>query len=236
MPLVLRIDVDKSYGRSNLLQKIVSKIAENYWIPSISPLGYLHDLKKFLIYLNMESIKAHIYFRRCTLPPPDWFQNGLLGGHKLGLHAEDTRDFETFKKEFTDVQKYFNLVELTSFTKHGSGNWKSGRNHYPPYEPEKYLEWAELLGIPFLFGNKEDINEPCQSNGQNQFYSSAFWLDRPYTDYGQSSLQNVIDIAKVRNIVLLIHCADFVADERVAQGMRDLVSMAQEQGVSWITL
>jgi len=236
MPLILRVDVDKSYGRSNLLQKIASKIAENYWLPSIPSIGYLHDLKKLLLYLNQESIKAHIYFRKCTLPPRRWFHDGLLEGHKYGLHAEDTRSFQTFKKELEEVQAYFNSEILSSFTKHGSGKWKSGRNHYPPYEPEKYLEWSDILGIPFLFGNKEDINEACQPFGQYFYYPGAFWIDRPYTDYSQSSLQSVIDNARNRNIVVLMHCADFVGDAKVEEGMKQLVSIAKTQKVQWITI
>lgn len=236
MPLVLRIDVDKSYGRSTLLQKIASKIAENYWLPAIPSLGYLHDLKKFLNYLSEEKIPSHIYFRKCSLPPKNWFSGSLLKKHKFGLHAEDTRSFDTFKNELDDVQTYFHSNKISSFTKHGSGNWKSGRNHHPPYEPEKYFEWAEITGVPFLFGNLEDMNAPPQLNGKHYHYPGAFWIDRPYTSYETHSLQQVLDTAKNRNVIVLIHCADFLAVEAVALGMKQLVSMSKEQNIPWITL
>lgn len=236
MPLILRIDVDKSYGRSNLLQKIASKIAENYWLPAIPYLGYLHDLRKLLLYLDSEAIKAHIYFRKCTLPPKTWFHTQILDGHKLGLHAEDTRNYETYLKELTDVQNYFGLQKISSFTKHGSGNWKSGRNHYPPYECDKYLQWGESSGVPFLFGNSEDINIANTHQGRFPFYPSAFWIDRPYTDYSLSSLRNIADTAKNRNIIVLMHCADFAGEKNVEEGMKQLVSMAKQQNVQWVTL
>ena len=236
MSLILRIDVDKSYGRSTFIQKVTSKIAENYWLPSLTSFGYLHDLIKFLVYLSEANICAHIYFRRCSLPPMSLFDGELLNGHKLGLHAEDTRSFETFKKELEDVQNYFNSIKLSSFTKHGSGKWKSGRYHYPPYEPEKYMKWAEQLEIPIFFGNKEDIYEPCQDYGKYTFYPGAYWIDRPYTDYEEPALQEVIKLAKERNIVVLIHCADFLAIEQVQLGMKRLVTLAKEESVSWITL
>ncbi len=233
MSLVLRIDVDKSYGRATFIQKVASKIAESYWLPSIESLGYLHDLKAFLLFLSEEDIKAHIYFRICSLPPQSWIEGNILEGHKLGLHAEDTRNIDTFKNELDDARKHLNPMNISSFTKHGSGNWKSGRNHYPPYEPDKYLHWAEELEIPFLFGNKEDINEPSASYGEYKHFPGAFWIDRPYTDY--SALQQVVNQAKEDDVVVLIHCADFLAIEQVEKGMRQLVSMARQQNVSWIT-
>lgn len=236
MPLILRVDVDKSYGRSNLLQKIASKIAENYWLPSIPSAGYLHDLKRFLLYLEQEGIRAHIYFRKCTLPPKSWFGSQLLEGHKLGLHAENTRSLETFRKEVEEIRMYFNSVEISSFTKHGSGNWKGGRNHYPLYEPDKYVVWGKILNIPFLFGNDEDMYEECSNQGLYDFYPGAFWIDRTYTNREEFALQKVLDLARERNVVILMHSGSCEVDEQVDQGMKRLISMAQKQGVSWITL
>ncbi len=236
MSLILRIDVDKSYGRSTFIQKVASKIAENYWLPSIPAMGYLHDLKAFLLFLSEESIPAHIYFRKCSLPPKIWFAGTLLKGHKFGLHAEDTRTFDTFKKELDNVQAHFGSERISSFTKHGSGSWKSGRKHFPPYEPEKYCKWAELSGVPFLSGNLEDMNAPAIPNGNHHFYPGAFWIDRPYTKYDDNSLQKVLDSAKERSVFVLIHCADFLAIDKVSKGIRKLVSMSKEQNVPWITL
>lgn len=69
MPLVLRVDVDKPYGRATIKEKVLSKVREDLWLPAIPSIGYLSHLKIFLAFLSKEKIKAHIYFRKCTLPP-----------------------------------------------------------------------------------------------------------------------------------------------------------------------
>jgi hypothetical protein len=236
VPLILRVDVDKPYGRRNVVKKILSKFREDYWFPAISSLGYLYDLKKLLVFLSEKNIAAHIYFRKCTLPPKSLLSGSLLNRHKLGLHAENTRSFDTFKKELEIVRKYFNTNKLSSFTKHGSGKWKGGRTHYPYYEPDKYLKWAEALDISFFSGNHEDINEPSVVYGSNQFYPGAFWIERPYTNHEQFSLQRIIDIAKERNLIVLMHSGSFEVDDEVESSMRRLITLAKQQNVSWITL
>jgi len=237
MALVLRVDVDKPYGRTTLRDKILSKLREDYWFPAISSLGYLNYLRIFLDFLSEEEIKAHIYFRKCTLPPKRWLAGSLLNGHKLGLHAEDTRSFETFKKELEEVQAHFNPKRLSSFTKHGSGKWKGGRHHYPLYEPDKYLKWAETIGISFLFGNAEKISEPEESSGQNQFYPGMFWIERYRSNECERfTLQRVINIAKNKNVIVIIHPEHFIDIKRVENDMKKLVSLARQHNVSWITL
>ncbi len=116
MPLVLRVDVDKPYGRLTIKEKVLSKVREDLWLPAIPSLGYLSHLKTFLLFLKEGKIKSHIYFRKCTLPPKIWFDESLLDGHMLGLHAENTRNFETFKKELEEVQAHFFPEKISSFT------------------------------------------------------------------------------------------------------------------------
>ena len=235
MSLVLRIDVDKPYGRANLKEKVLSKVRENYCFPAISSIGYLHHLKKFLAFLSEEEIEAHIYFRRYTLPPKRWLSESFLDGHMIGLHAENTKNYDTFKKELEEVQAHFSPRILSSFTKHGSGQLSLGRNHYAPYEPSKYLKWAEALGIPFLFGN-EEINKSSEFSEQNQFYPRMFWIDRFYSDYERLTLQSVIDVAKEKNVIVIIHPANFMASKQVEDDMRKLVSLARQQNVCWATI
>ncbi len=52
MPLVLRVDVDKPFGRATLLEKVRSKLCEDYWYPSIVSIGYLNHLKELLHFLS----------------------------------------------------------------------------------------------------------------------------------------------------------------------------------------
>lgn len=235
MSLVLRVDVDKPYGRATFMQKVLSKVSENFWFPAISTFGYLSHLKIFLNFLSEENIMSHIYFRKCTLPPNRWLDDSLLDGHMIGFHAENTLNFETFKKEFEEVQVHFFPVKISSFTKHGSGEWKAGRNHYPPYEPDKYLEWAEALGIPFLFGNGI-VKKSSEFSVQNQFYPSMFWINKLYRDCERFTLQWAIDVAKENNIIIIIHPSNFLACEQVESDMRKIVTLARQQNVSWITI
>jgi hypothetical protein len=80
MAFVLRIDVDKPYGTSNLLFKIISKLREDYFFPSHLP-GYLKSLKLLIRFLEKNNITSHIYFRICTLPSIP-FLNKILSNEK----------------------------------------------------------------------------------------------------------------------------------------------------------
>lgn len=235
MPLVLRVDVDKPFGRANFKEKVLSKVCENYWFPANPSFGYLNHLKKFLVFLSENEIRAHIYFRKCTLPPKKWLDKSLLDGQMIGLHAENTRNFNTFKKELEDVETHFYPRKLTSFTKHGSGEWKSGRKHYPLYEPDKYLKWSKTLGIPFLFGNRI-VEEPSEFYCHDQFYPSMFWINKLYRDCERFTLHWAIDVAKENNVIVIIHPANFLASKQVRDDIRKLVSLANQQNVYWITL
>src|SRR4051794_32862875 len=99
MPIVLRLDIDKPYGRSNLSSKLLSKVKENYLFPSLDALGYLRDLAAFLVLLNEKKIRAMSYHRICTAPNPAVTELLRNGGHLFGLHAEDTRSIETVRAE-----------------------------------------------------------------------------------------------------------------------------------------
>jgi len=235
MSLILRVDVDKPYGRSNFIEKVLSKVCEDYWLPSLSSLGYLNHLKIFLNFLEQESIMAHIYFRKCTLPPKAWLKDDIIADHMVGHHAENTRSFETLKGEIEDVINHFHPVRLTSFTKHGSGSWKSGRNHYPIYEPEKYLEWSNALNLPFLFGN-EEIHKPDDISGEEYYYPGMFWIDRKDNDDVTASFDWIIKNARHRNVIVIIHPSNFVAMKSVKGNLIKLIALAKNQDVGWSTI
>jgi hypothetical protein len=235
MPLVLRVDVDKPYGRACLREKILSKASEYELFPRLTSLGYLGHLRTFLSFLEEEGIRANIYYRSCTLPPRKWLKEPLFADHMTGFHAENTADFETFNNELVKAQSHFRAGQVTSFTKHGSGRWKSGRRHYPLYEPQKYLEWADKVGIPFLFGN-EEMNDAGQGNGGTEYFPRMFWIDRLHLGQGKFGLSQVLDAAKKGNVIVIIHPCNFVADKKVEQNMRALVALAREEDVRWITL
>jgi hypothetical protein len=235
MPLVLRVDVDKPYGRSNVKEKVLSKICEEHWMPSFSSLGYLNHLKTFLAFLSEVHIKAHIYFRKCTLPPRAWLNDDVIAGHMIGLHAENTRSYETLRKELEYVINYFHPIHLTSFTKHGSGSWKSGRNHYYIYEPEKYLEWAERLKLPFLFGN-EEIHKPEDIIEKNNYYPRMLWIDREDSDEVTKCFEWIIRCSITQTVAVIIHPCNFVTMKSVRGNLEKLISLARQHDVIWQTV
>ena len=154
----------------------------------------------------------------------------------LGLHAENTKNCDTLKRELEVVQKHLYPLKVHSFTKHGYGNWKGGRNHYPTYNPSQYLKWSQALGIPYYFGNGT-INESSKLSNQNEYYPDVFWVSKlHYAECERLALHRIIDIAKNSNVVVIIHPANFQAEIQVMNDMKKLVFLARQSQVNWITI
>ena len=234
MPLILRVDVDKPYGRSNMLQKVLSKTREDLWFPAINMIGYLSTSEALLDYCNQNDIRGIFYFRNCTSPNSKI--KGLMakGNHAFGFHAENTRTTETFQSELSSMKKSVPNGMLHSFTKHGSGKLKLGKNHYPPYEPEKYKEWVQTMGVPFYFGNEvvEEIDDFSPVDG---FYPKMFWLKKEYRIESFATIEDVISAAKTETVPIIIHPANFVADTFVNSELKRLVDLSKENNIDWIT-
>ena len=71
MSLIVRIDVDRPYGRAPFVRHIASRISSDYYLPRIRRLGYLRELGQMLQLLTERSAGAHVFFRQCTLPSPE---------------------------------------------------------------------------------------------------------------------------------------------------------------------
>ncbi len=233
MSLILRVDVDKPYGNSNLLSKITSKVSENYFpIPIFRSFKYLSHLNEFLEYCNTQHVPAHVYHRICTVPNKRTMELLEAGGHKLGLHAENTLSFETFSKELMSFKEKVQPSTVGSYTKHGSGIIKLGKHHYPPYEPDKYKDWYEKTGTAIYFGNgiirsKDDIY--CE----NGFFPNMFWLERDYRDSGFNELQDLLDAARSKDVVALIHPCNYQRVKDVSNDFKLLVKLSKEQNINW---
>ncbi|MDX2360094.1 MAG: hypothetical protein QNK23_04770 [Crocinitomicaceae bacterium] len=234
MPLILRVDVDKPYGNSNLINAVRSKLSEDYWYPDISVFNsnYLGQLAEFLKHCNRENVSGHFYFRHCTVPDQRIADLMNQGKHKAGIHAENTRSLETFKTEWESVAAKCE-IELISFSKHGSGQLKLGKYHYAPYEPENYKEWAKELNVDFRFGN--DICISTQDfMGEQDFYSKIFWIERDYRNEQFSDLESVVNCAKQNVVPILIHPSNYDSTPEVKEDFSKLISLAKENNVDWI--
>ncbi len=233
MSLILRVDVDKPYGNSNLLRKIVSKVIEDFMpIPMIGSYKYLSHCIEFLEYCNSVNVPGFIYHRICTTPNKRVVQLLKQGGHKLGLHAENTRSYDTFSKELETLRKKISDLPVDSFSKHGSGVIKIGKYHYPPYEPDNYLRWAELANVNYYFGNDICQNE-SDLYSKNNFFPKIFWIEREYRHENFNQLLDLVEAAKKEDVVVLIHPCNFDSTKEVKDDFKTLIELADINNVSW---
>jgi hypothetical protein len=232
MSLILRVDVDKPYGRHNIIRKIASKLKEDFLTKLTIKWGYLSHLNQFLRFCNQKNVSGHFYFRLCTAPDRKILSLMKQGNHVIGLHLENSRNIGTVKQELEEFQKFFNEYSVNTFSKHGSGTYKLGKNHYPPYEPWKYKKWAEELGIRFHSGNgiaekEEDLHSV------DGYFENLFWLEPDYRNPNFCRIDDLIEVAKNHDVVILIHPSNFVADQNTRTDFEKLVQSSKNRGVEW---
>jgi len=233
MGIILRVDVDKPYGNSNLLRKISSKLEEDYVsFRILNSKKYLTHLIGFLEFCNENKVPSILYFRHCTIPNKKVYDLIKIGGHKIGFHAENTRSFETFDSELSLFREKVKPEKVASFSKHGSGSLKLGKYHYPPFEPQKYLDWSKRLAIEFISGN--DIAEKKEDLfATNNYFSRIFWMEREYRSKDFFDLKMVVEAAKENDIVVLIHPCNFDSTKAVFDDFNELIRLTKMENVGW---
>jgi len=223
MALIIRIDVDRPYGKQPLLRHVLSRLSSDLYFPRVAEFGYLAELGCMLNWLNGEGVRAHVFFRRCTLPSEPIL--GLLeaGRHEIGLHLENSRSLETFLKEKRILERHFQKPVL-SVSKHGSGVGKFGFHHYPPYEPEKYVSWARRASMHLFLGNLQDPSlVPESTGGGLTVFPAAFWLEPYWRDTKTYPVDWLLEQAPSRDIVLLVHPENVLADSSLVADFRMLI-------------
>lgn len=222
MALIIRIDVDRPYGRQPLWRHCISRFSSDWYFPRISSLGYLTELKTMLTWLNEAHARSYVFFRRCTLPDAPLMKLLDQGRHELGLHLEDSRTFETFQNELHGLERYTQRP-VRSFSKHGSGVGKFGFHHHPPYEAAKYVEWAKQSKLRVFLGNLEDPTLAPESQNGLTFYPSAFWLEPYWRDGEKFPVSWLLENARQRDIVLLVHPENVLADPALIADFKKLI-------------
>lgn len=223
MALIIRIDVDRPYGKSPFLRHVFSRLGSDIYFPKIEAFGYLKELEVILQMLNEAKAPAHIFFRRCTLPSTPVFELIEAGGHEIGLHLENSRSFETFCNEKALLERYVGRP-VVSVSKHGSGKHKYGFHHYAPYEPDNYIEWARKSGMKVFLGNLEDPTmRPAEREAPLTVYPSAFWLEPSWRDTRKFTIQWLLEHAAGRDIVLLMHPDNVLAEPSLTEDLRRLL-------------
>jgi hypothetical protein len=211
MALIVRIDVDRPYGRAPKARHILSRVSSDFYFPKVAALGYLKELRTILRILSEHGRQCYAFFRRCTLPSPEIMELMSQGGHKFGLHLENSRSFETLREEKALLESHLGQA-INSFSKHGSGGARFGWHHYAPYEAERYVEWGPRAGMKLFLGNLEDPTLTPVQTGNFTEYPSAFWLEPSWRDTKRFPVEWLLDHGKSQDIVMLIHPENVLAD------------------------
>lgn len=231
MGIILRVDIEKAYGNHTLIRKVLSKVIENYYPTAPIIYGYLDHLKILLNEINQSNVKATFFHRLSNLPTPDLVQFYEDYGHQLGLHFENSRSIETVKREIDYFEEKVKF-KVKTMSKHGSGYYTLGKFHYSPYEPEKYKVWANHLQVDFLCGNgiASNIQELYDVNG---YFEKIFWLEDDYRNENFNSIESLIDAAKERDVVILIHPESYMNIKSVREDFAQIVEKAKILGIEW---
>ena len=223
MALIVRIDVDRPYGREPLLRHVLSRLGSDLYFPRIERLGYLRELEVVLKLLNGLGARAYIFFRRCTLPSESILELIASGRHEVGLHLENSRSFESFANEKSILERHVGKTVL-AVSKHGSGREKYGLHHYAPYEPDSYVHWARRSGMRLFLGNLEDPSiRPLEDSGVFRAFPSAFWLEPAWRDTRTFSIDWLVTQANALDTVLLLHPENVLADPALLADLERLL-------------
>ena len=191
-------------------------------------MGYLSELRTMLSWLNERRARAYVFFRRCTLPSGSILELLEAGGHEIGLHLENSRSFATFLEEKEIVEQHSGK-KVRAVSKHGSGGAKYGLHHYARYEPERYVEWAERASMQLFLGNLEDACLEGMRAGKVLVFPSAFWLEPAWRDTEKFTVDWLLDRARHRDIVLLVHPENLLAQPGLVTDFKKLIGALESR-------
>lgn len=229
MALIIRLDIDRPYGRRPFVRHCLSRLSSDLYFPKVRSFGYLAELHTMLTWLYEAEARAYVFFRRCTLPSPSILQLLESGRHQAGLHLENSRSFDTFHDEARLVENHIGK-KILAVSKHGSGGAKFGLHHYAPYEPAKYIQWAQQASMRLFFGNLEDPTlMPVRVNDGLMFYPSAFWLEPHWRDTIRFPIDWLLDHARQRDIVLLVHPENVLSDHTLTADFKKVIRQVESR-------
>lgn len=229
MALIIRLDIDRPYGKRPIGRHILSRVCSDLGFPRLDGFGFLGEVRTMLMMLNEANARAYVFFRRCTLPSRSIIDLIDSGGHEIGLHLENSRSFSTFAAEAQVVETHIDRKVL-AVSKHGSGRAKLGLHHYPPYEPERYVAWASRLSMRVFLGNLEDPTlEPADAGSGLVVFPSAFWLEPPWRNTASFTVEWLLEHARHRDIVLLVHPENVLADRQLVADFNRLITSVESK-------
>jgi hypothetical protein len=226
--LIVRIDVDRPYGKRPVWRHALSRVGSDVYFPALECFGYLRELGSILGVLGEHGARAHVFFRRCTLPSAAISELIDKGKHRVGMHLEDSRSIQTFRQEKQLLERHFGH-SVTIVSKHGSGGRRFGRHHHAPYEPEKYETWCAQSGVRYFLGNQEDPRStPYRSSqGDVVMYPAAFWLEPSWRDTAAFPIGWLLEHARGNDVVLLLHPENVLASQTLTRDLRRVLGMLE---------
>jgi hypothetical protein len=203
---------------------VLSRLSSDLYFPKVAGFGFLAELQIILGWLNDARARAYVFFRRCTLPSKSVLQLLEAGQHEVGLHLENSRSFNTFRNEIKILEGHFGKKVL-AVSKHGSGGSRFGLHHYAPYEPEKYVEWAQRTSMRLFLGNLQDPTVPPTKAGDTMLvFPSAFWLEPHWRDTKKFTLDWLLERGRQQDVVLLVHPENVLADPGLVADFKRLIT------------
>jgi hypothetical protein len=229
MAVIIRIDVDRPYGRSPLPRHLLSRLSSDLYFPRFDGLGFLAELRTMLAWLNESGARSYVFFRRCTLPSGATLELLEKGGHEIGLHLENSRSLATFQEETKLLERHIQR-KVRAVSKHGSGGAKFGLHHYAPYEPERYVEWAGQSSMRLFLGNLEDPTlAPERAGNELVVFPSAFWLEPHWRDTNRFTVDWLLDAARERDVVMLVHPENVLAQPELVADFKKIIRTSESR-------
>ncbi len=222
--MIIRIDVDRPYGRRPVLRHILSRVSSDLYFPRVPRFGFLTELETMLGWLNTQGARSYVFFRRCTLPSEPVLKLLRDGRHEIGLHLENSRSLQAFREELA-LLKHHTGNDVLAFSKHGSGGARYGLRHYAPYEPDRYIRWAQQCSMRLFLGNLQDPSIPPQTHAADfTVYPSAFWLEPHWRDCSRFTVKWLLENAPRKDIVLLVHPENVLGHSGLLDDFKTLVT------------
>ena len=216
MALIIRIDVDRPYGRRPFLRHYLSRLSSDLYYPRVERFGFLEELTIMLNWLNEARARAHVFFRRCTLHSPSILKLLDSGRHEIGLHLENSRSLTTFLEERQIIERHVGR-KVRVVSKHGSGG-------------SKYVEWAQQASMRMFLGNLEDPTlQPNKTASGLLIFPSAFWLEPPWRDTHKFTVDWLRHHAKHNDVVLLVHPENVLASPELVSDFKRLVETLESR-------